>query len=188
MAARKRKSGDGIGGQRVEPKERSDDNGHNQSEKDEHKLAPHRFIVPAHDLRGHSEKIHLSIQPVHLRALGDIAADPRTPFKQPQDVVRHAIVREIRYLHAVMPGMKTHFYAMLNFGIDLSSRSEISESMDVLFMRMDEMIARLRQGGYYEEANKQVSFVFSVARSLDESEYKEDLLRRFRQKYRGGGE
>ena len=48
------------------------------------------------------------------------------------------------------------------------------------------MIARLKRNGYFAEAERQVSYIFSLARLLDESEYKEDLLRRFRQKYRGG--
>ncbi len=176
----------GIMSQRIEPEERPDDRGHNEAERDEHIINPFRFIVPGHDLQGHSKTIHVTLQLAHLRALGDISSDPRTPFKCPQDVVRHAIVRELRYLHHVIPGMKTHFYAMVNFGIDLSARSEVSESMDLLFLKTDEMIARLKQNGYYEEAERQISYIFSLARLLDESEYKEALLRRFRQKYRGG--
>ena len=189
MPRRKTTSKGGKGGiseQRIEPEERRDDHGHNEAEKDEHAINPFRFIVPGHDLQGHSDKIHLAIQPAHLRALGDISTDPRTPFKQPQDVIRHAIVREIRYLQAIIPGMKTHFYALVNFGIDLSARSELSESMDLLFLKTDEMIARLKKNNYFDEAERQISYIFSLARLLDESEYKEDLLRRFRQKYRGG--
>ena len=176
----------GITQQKVEPDERPDDHGHNEVEREEHVINPFRFIVPAHDLQGHSDKFRLAIQPAHVRALSDISSDPRTPFRQPQDVIRHAIVRELRYLHAIIPGMKTHFYALVNFGIDLSASSELSESMDLLFLKLDEMIARLRRNGYYKEADRQISYIFSLARMLDESEYKEDLLRRFRQKYRGG--
>ncbi len=179
-----RKAG-GITQQKVEPAERPDDHGHNEAEKDELIINPFRFIVPAHDLQGHSDKMRLGIQPAHARALSDISCDPRTPFRQPQDVIRHAIVRELRYLHGVIPGMKTHFYALMQFGIDLSARSELSEGMDLMFLKLDEMVSRLKRGGYFQEAERQVSYIFSLARMLDESEYKDELLRKFQQKYRG---
>ena len=129
-----RKGRGGITQQRIEPGERPDDHGHNKGEKDEHVVHPFHFIVPGHDLQGHSDKIHLAIQPAHLRALGDIASGPRTPFKQPQDVIRmRSYGRSGPSIQAVVPGMKTHFYALVNFGIDLSARSELSESMETCF-------------------------------------------------------
>ena len=182
--AKKKKTG-GIGEQVVEPRERSDDSGHNQAEKEEHIYHPNRMIVPAHDLRGFRERVSVSMQPAHLKALADIVADPRTPFKQVQDAIRHGAVREIRYMHGILPGLKRHFLAMVNMSLEHCSRMAINESIEELFLAADKEIARLRRGGYYEEAEALISKLFAEAAGLDDSEMKREYLRMFRQRYRG---
>lgn len=62
-----------------------------------------QFRVPAKDTKGHSERVWCRLQPGHARQISTIVEQRVFPYRQKADLIRHAIVRHLRWLESLAP-------------------------------------------------------------------------------------
>lgn len=105
------------------------------------------FIVPARDSKGFSEPFHLSLPPIVLRHVDHIIRSHRFPYLRRGDLVRHAIVRHIRWLISIRESIPRHMLIALEAMMEDCRESEQRIRVQEALARIEERVKfHLEQG------------------------------------------
>jgi hypothetical protein len=64
-------------------------------------LDPAQFRVSGTDTKGHTERIWINFQPMHVQTMDILSKNGKFPFRNRGDLVRHAVVREFHWLERI---------------------------------------------------------------------------------------
>ena len=64
-------------------------------------LDPAGFRIPASDAKGHSIRKYFRVMPVLSNAMGIIMSSKAFPYKTEAELIRHAIMRHIKWLESI---------------------------------------------------------------------------------------
>ncbi len=125
-------------------------------------LDPNEFRVAATDNKGHTVRVFFRAQPGHAHELEVIKASKKFPYRTKGDILRHAFVRHLRWLHnlAPIPSVLAEVDAIL----EIAREEEFAADFQLVFEKAGDVVARHLGRGSIGEARR---FVLKVMEHID---------------------
>lgn len=128
------------------------------------------FRVPASDAKGHSVPKGIRMMPVLANAINILMASGKYPYKHESELMRHAIMRHIRWLEAIgdvpsVSGQASAANAMLN-------QEQMNEEYKEIFNRLHGRVNDLIRSNDHGEARRLVSEMRSYFDGMPEGFWK----------------
>jgi hypothetical protein len=114
-----------------------------------------------------------------VRALSVIVNSRLFPYQTPGDVIRHAVLRHLRWLHKVEPEMPRHFLAVLEGTADMVRDGDIVSRGQQVLETLVAKIGEEVEAGETDSATQKVAWVKVYVRDLPESKWKARFQRDF---------
>lgn len=144
------------------------------------KYNPAKFVIPAQDHQGHSERVWARIQPLLDRQLDKILASKRFPFRVKGDIIRFAIMQAVELLDKLepMPGL----IGRINAIAEIVRQEEYFHAMQASLDNLAQLAERHISSGAEGEARRLVALAKAEAERIEEpywrDKYLDDLSRR----------
>jgi hypothetical protein len=137
------------------------------------------FVIPACNSKGASSKEWFRISPEMDRAI-DIVIQRRVfPFQTKSDLVRHAIMRELEFLHRVAPNMPKHLLVACR-AMNLACGDErIKSETEHSFKRMEEQVRQHLELGDEGEATRVIAQMKAQLDDVPEGAWKRRFVKKF---------
>lgn len=143
------------------------------------------WVQPASDNRGHSERIGFRIPPQVVSELELVLEHFRriSGYRAVNDIVRHALMRHLAFLHAIEPTMKpTYLGALQAMQLVLAEDRQRSET-EAIFRELERRIDDHMQRG---DRGETVRLIYETKRRLDNTPntpWKRRWLDRYKVRY-----
>lgn len=141
------------------------------------------FLCPGQDDKGVSHRLHFRVTPITERALEVLRDSKRFPYKTVSDIVRHAVMRHIAWLHLIEPTVPKHFLAGLTAVNEVVRDSEIMAAVSETFRKLDATIELHIAAGDEPEAIRVLSMARSQIVKVPDCRWKRNFLNQFSTKY-----
>lgn len=140
------------------------------------KYDPAEFIVPAQDARGHSEREWCRVSPGHDRQLDIVVNSRAFPYRTKGDVIRHAIVRHLKWLEAVeeMPSVTGQVDMMMEVLRD----EQFQQEMITVFEALARTVGGHVAGGAHGEAKRLIAKMKMHVAKMPDGHWKERYAER----------
>jgi hypothetical protein len=124
-------------------------------ESDNHKYDPAEFIIPASDSKGHSERAWCRLSPGHDRQLDIVLRSRRFPYRTKGDIIRHAIVRTLKWLESMedVPSV----LGQVDMMMDILRDEQMQQEFIAMFEAMQRVIGNHVSAGATGEARRLVA-------------------------------
>jgi len=142
------------------------------------------FLQPAADERGHSVRETVRVSPELERELDVIVQSRVFPYRTRGDVMRHALIRHLDWLHILEPGFPKHLIAAHMAQMDLLREEEMRLASHQVFKRLQEMVEGYLAAGEVGEARRVAAMVRSRLDGVADSAWKRRFEARFLRQYR----
>lgn len=140
------------------------------------------FICPGQDDHGNSVRLTFRCPPIMERELEIIRDNRHLPYKTTSDIVRHAVLRHVQWLHA-MEQMPEHIVSGLAMVMEVCRDAEMRSKLEETFVAMDRIIDRNLQEGNRGEALRLMTECKQKIVKMPASRWKTTWLERFTRKY-----
>jgi len=147
---------------------------------------PHQeFKIGAADEKGHIERVQLRVPPQMFSKMQKVVNSHKWPYETYQELVRHAILRQLNWLEGDDPGVGNltaqvkNINLMLNQELEYQSMHETYEKMQAVFQR------NLAVGGDDGKSRnlKLVSDLWQNICKIDDAFWRETWKRKFKEEY-----
>jgi hypothetical protein len=143
------------------------------------------WVVPAQDAKGHSVREFLRIQPGLERDIEIMMQCGKFPYETRTDLVRHALVRHVAWLHRLEPNMPRHFLASTMAMNKLMSDDQHRTDTEATFRRLQDLIEQHLQRGDGTEAIKTIAFTKAKLQDVADCAWRRRFMDRFNRQYSG---
>lgn len=139
------------------------------------------FLQPAHDSHGHSERHATSFLPGHFMEMAKVVESRRWPYRNYQDLVRHAIHRHLKWLGVLhpTPTVMGQVSAMLEVLKDEAFLADFHRVFD----QAREIVAQHVSSHNTEMAADLVRRLWREIEDMSEGEWKDRYLREFEREF-----
>jgi hypothetical protein len=141
------------------------------------------WLVPASNEKGQSERLTFRCPPVITKAIEQILYYRRFPYTTPAELIRHALLRHLAYLHRQEPSIPRHYLTLLQAATEAVKedlfRAETEKTFTILRSRIDEHLSLGRDS----EARKVASYVWSKLEHTEDSAWREIFRTKFKREY-----
>lgn len=98
------------------------------------------FVVPARDEKGAYTTIHLNIPPQMYRQLQIVVKSGRFPYLDVSDLVRHALMRHLRFCVEIRESIPGHVYTSTEAMMEVARDNELRLRVAAAFEEIDRQI------------------------------------------------
>ncbi len=154
------------------------------ADRSEHRHDFDRFVVPARDLQGHSipRYMHLQLGMDHQIRL--ILERRKFPYQGWGYFCRHALLRHIRWCQAIEPELVApHLMTTCESIIELVQIEEFTAAIGEVLRLLESRISAYYEQGRTAEAARLLARANSLIAITTDSYWKEELARRFYNKF-----
>jgi hypothetical protein len=153
---------------------RNEDGTYNQEE----------FIIPAQDDKGHSTPTSVRLSAELSRDIEIIIQGRVFPYKTQGDLLRHAVVRHLEWLHVLEPGFPTHLLSAHLAQMDVLKEEEMRLSAHLVFKKLHDQVDGYMSVNELGEARRVAATVLSRLTGTADSAFKRRFESRFRKQYK----
>jgi len=146
-------------------------------------IDPREFIVPASDVKGHSDRIWVRIQSGHDRQMSIVLNSKWFPYRSKGDIVRHAIQRHLAWLETLRPVPSVT--AQVDSIIEILREDEFNEEVQEVVGKLEEQVGRYLAQGNSGRAKSLISRVIAKIDQMPESEWKDIYRKSITDRYSG---
>lgn len=141
------------------------------------------WLVPARDNLGQSVRAFFRIPPMMDKAIEIIVNSKVFPFKTRADFHRHAILRELGFLHRLEPRFPRHFLSALHAVLEIVRDDEMRSQMEGVFNGLAARIEAHLQRGDMGEAVRVAALTKSQLLHLEDSAWRRRFMARFNRQF-----
>ena len=141
------------------------------------------WLVPARDNLGQSVRAFFRIPPMMDKAIEIIVNSRVFPFQTRADFHRHAILRELGFLHRLEPTFPRHFLSALHAVLEIVRDDEMRSQMEGVFNSLAGRIEAHLQKGDMGEAVRVAALTKSQLLHLEDSAWKRRFMARFNRQF-----
>ena len=144
---------------------------------------PDEFIIPAQDERGHSVRETVRVSAELERDIDIIIQSRHFPYRTKGDLLRHAVVRHLEWLHVIEPGFPKHLLSAHLAQLDLLREEEMRVTAHQVFKRLHDQVEAYLACGEPGEARRVAATVRSRLSGVADSAWKRRFEARFLRQY-----
>ena len=141
------------------------------------------FRVPSQDIKGHSERQWFRLQPGHARQLSILFESRQYPYRQKADIIRHAVVRHLRWLEANCPSPLPSVMCQVDAIMTIIRDDEFLQELRLVFERATERVSAYLSTGDRPAARRLISDIRSQIDNMPPGEwrdkYQAEIIRRY---------
>ncbi len=141
------------------------------------------FLTSGHDDHGQSVRLFFRCPPALERSLEVVRDSHLFPYSTLTDIIRHAVVRHMEWLHHLESTMPRHFLGGLSAINELCRDAEMITSMQGTFTKVDGLIQSYLASGDMVEAQRLLSTTRGQLSKLPDSRWKREFTEHFSRKY-----
>lgn len=130
------------------------------------------FQVPASDQKGHSEMLSVRVPPYMVSEIEQIFASKKFPYRTSSDVIRHAILKHLRWLRSMQP-IDSPYLPMLESMIAVVREMEGQERHRKFMDDAWGVIRSLAKEGHEEKAREVIHTLLSQAEKMHDPYWSE---------------
>jgi hypothetical protein len=140
------------------------------------------FIVPATDgSKRPAEHVHFKMQPGHLREITNIIWSRYFPYKNPSDLLRHAVQRHLAWLRSLGVPM-TSTWGQTDAIIELIREQQAQLQFTETLRRLEETTTAMAGLGERSEAKRLVAKIKIEVMKMPEGRWKQKWLKELKTK------
>lgn len=144
---------------------------------------PDEFIIPAQDEKGHSARETVRISNELQRDIEVIVQSRRFPYKTAGDLLRHAVVKHLEWLHSLEPGFPKHLLAAHLAQMDLLKEEEMRLASHGVFKKLHDQVEAYLASGEPGEARRVAATIRGRLAGVADSAWKRRFESRFLRQY-----
>lgn len=144
---------------------------------------PDEFVVPAQDDRGHSTRETIRISNELERDIDVIVQSRKFPYKTRGDLLRHAVVRHLEWLHVLEPGFPKHLLTAHLSQMDLLREEEMRVTSQAVFKRLHDQVEAYLASGEPGEARRIAATIKARLAGVADSAWRRRFEARFLRQY-----
>ena len=144
-------------------------------------IDPREYIVPASDGKGHSDRVWLRIQSGHDRQMSMVLNSKFFPYRSKGDLIRHAIVRHLRWLEDQNP--VSSVTAQVDSILEMMREEEFNAEFKEVISRLEEQVSHYLASSQVGRAKSLVARVLSKVEMMPDSEWKDQYKKQITDKY-----
>ena len=144
---------------------------------------PEEFIVPSGDDRGHSIREYIRCPPGWERDMEIIIECRKFPYQTKSDLIRHAILRHLAWLHRIAEDMPKSYFSSLMVQRRVMQEHKFQADTEQTFKALGDMIELYVSRSDFKQARKMVSSCLDSLRSVAECGWKTRFQSRFTNQY-----
>lgn len=141
------------------------------------------FIVTAQDDKGHSVRETVRISSELERDIDVIVQGRKFPYQTRGDLMRHAIVRHLEWLHKLEPGFPKHLLSAYQAQQDVMREEEMRLSAHNVFKKLHDQVEAYLASGEPGEARRVAATVRARLAGTEDSAWKRRFESRFLRQY-----
>lgn len=165
-------------------KRKTDDESSPRPIVDEHgNYNPDEFIVPAQDDKGHSARESVRVSNELQRDIEVIIQSRKFPYKTSGDLLRHAVVRHLEWIHRIEAGFPKHLLSAHLAQMDMLREEEMRLAGHNVFKKLHEQVEAYLASGEPGEARRVAATVRSRLAGVADSAWKRRFESRFLRQY-----
>ena len=117
-------------------------------------LSHEQFLVPANDEHGHGVRIWTRVQPGMQQQINNTIASRVFPYRNGGELVRHALVRHLRWLTSIASSPIPSVLAQTEAITEICRQEEFNSNVVDMVRRVSEVVNRFLAEGAAGEARK----------------------------------
>ena len=150
---------------------------------DDVQLTDAEFRIPASDQSGHSERNWFNLQPGHHREIEIIVFGRQFPYRTPGDLIRHAVIRHLKWLDGIAQAPIQSVMAQTDAVIRVMQEEKYQQDFDELFEDLDKTVARHVKDGRIDSATRLVGDVKNRFLDMPPGEWQDRYLDEVEKRY-----
>jgi hypothetical protein len=151
--------------------------------KEQLKYDPDEFLVPAQDSKGHSCRELVRMPPGMERDMEILLESKRFPYRSKSDLLRHAVLRHLKWLSTLEPDFPVHYLVALQMMQTVATDDLYRAEMARTFHELDTRIQSLLNSGEQVEAMRMISRAKGHMESQADTPAKDRLKKAFQDRY-----
>lgn len=140
-------------------------------------LSNENFNVPANDEQGHGVRMWMRVPPSLAQQANNIVSSRNFPYRNVGELIRHALVRHMRWLNAISPVPMSSLMAQTEAIIEVCTRDEFNARFAEVMRRVTEMINRYVVEGEVAEARKLLLSIERKIKGIPETYWRKRYLK-----------
>jgi hypothetical protein len=141
------------------------------------------FFIPGRDEKGASQAITFHVPPYLARLINIMVHSKRFPYVGGEDLVRHAIVRHLRWLCGIRETIKPQMVPMLEVILEANRDAEFRIKAEKAFKQIDAKVEYYMRNNEVAEAVRLVGFIMSRVNEVEGSARQREFMRTALMKY-----
>lgn len=133
------------------------------------------FIIPASDSKGHSARQWYRCHPGVDRQMSVIIASKKFPYRTKGDLMRHAVMRHVAWLHHQNP-VEGSTFADLDFIIETGKEIEMETRIQERLRDIEDIVKRLVDGGQIPAARRVIATAVMKIEGMAEGFRREEIM------------
>ena len=142
---------------------------------------PVSFRVPATDGKGHAVRLFCRAQPGHANQVAIILQSRKFPYRTKGDIMRHALVRHLRWLETLEPIRSVT--AEVDAIMEIMKEEEFNHDFQVTFEKLQSVVANHISNNAQNEAIRLVLQVRLHLEAMPEGYWRTKYLTEIDQRY-----
>lgn len=141
------------------------------------------FIIPAQDEKGHSVREVIRISAELERDIDIIVQSRKFPYKTRSDLLRHAVIKHLEWLHVLEPGFPKHLLSAHLAQMDMLKEEEMRLASHLVFKKLHDQVEAYLASGEPGEARRVAATIRSRLNGVADSAWKRRFEARFLRQY-----
>ncbi len=141
------------------------------------------FVIPAQDEKGHSIRENIRVSAEIERDIDVIIQGRKFPYKTRGDLMRHAVVRHLEWLHHLEPEYPKHLLSAYQAQMDVMREEEMRLNAHNVFKKLHDQVEAYLAAGEPGEARRVAATVRSRLAGVADSAWKRRFESRFLRQY-----
>lgn len=140
-----------------------------QEGKVEDLIDPNEFRIPSKNLHNHHERCQFYTQPEHLNQVSVVLSSKIFPYRTRGDLIRHALIRHLRYLHDTAARLKKPIPSVMSAVdaiIEVMKEEEFRVELEQVVNRLAQLVSGMLSRGAEVEARKLVMKIKRFVRQM----------------------
>ena len=147
----------------------------------EKKYSPKEFLVPSHDVKGHSDRFSFRVPPWISRQVQEIVTSRKFPYKTQSDVLRHAVFDHLMRLTKMEP-IKSYIQ-QIQMENELIREVISQQKSSEFFAGLQQAISNYLSRGDIEQASRLVTTVSAHIAAIEDEYWRDRYMQELKQRF-----
>ena len=143
---------------------------------------PNEFRIPASDTKGHSNREYFRCQPGHAQQINMFVQSGKFPYRTRADLIRHAVVRHLRWLHTFEAGVP-NIMSQVDAILEVVRQEEMQQEFKHVINKTSETVNGLLADGADGEARRMILKVKEHVNAMPDGYWKDKYQREIGQRF-----